>query len=97
MKQKEEEATWRLPNLVAGASSAEMERVREACCREAARLEPQEVDMVSPCELRLLSVDMGLLEPSWTLWKMLCVTCAQQDRSGTAPYSHLTCPGGQAS
>ena len=47
-----------------GASSVVMERVREACCRDDARLEPQEVDMVSPCEFRLLSVDIGLLEPS---------------------------------
>ena len=77
--------------MVTGASSAEMEREREACCREAARLEAQEVDMVSPCESRLLSVDMGLLEPSGALWKMLCVTCAQQCRSGTAPHSELAC------
>ena len=38
------------------------------CCRDAAKvdvwLEPQDVDMVSPWEVGLLSVDMGLLEPS---------------------------------
>ena len=62
-KQRAEKATWRLPNLVVGTSSAVMERVREACCRDDARLEPR-VDMVSPCKLRLLSVDTGLLEPS---------------------------------
>ena len=38
------------------------------CCRDAARvdagLEPQDVDMVSAWEVGLLSVDMGLLDPS---------------------------------
>lgn len=46
------------------------------CCSDDAKLEPHDVDIVSACEFRLLSVDMGLLESSGTLWKMLCVTCA---------------------
>ena len=94
LEQKGEEATWRLPSLVAGVSSAVMERVREARGRDEARLEPQEVDMVSPWELRLLSVDMGLLEPSCTLWKMLCVTCTHGSADQALPHTLSCLPAG---
>ena len=60
--------TCRLPNLVEGVLSDDMDSVVDVCCRDAARVdagfEPHEVDMVSAWEVGLLSVDMGLLGPS---------------------------------
>lgn len=41
-----------------------MERVVDDCCRDDAKLEPHDAEMVSAWEFRLLSVDMGLLVSS---------------------------------
>ena len=57
--------------MVEGVPSDDIDREVDVCCRDDARVdvwfEPQEVDMVSACEVGLLFVDMGLLEPSWPL------------------------------
>lgn len=55
-----------------------MERVVDDCCRDDAKCEPHDADMVSAWEFRLLSVDMGLLLSSWLLWNMLWVTCMRR-------------------